>query len=298
MKKYFISFGNEKFKNQLNRICTEAVQTGWFDGVIAENTVTIQDFISDHKDFFDNNPRGCGYWIWKPFIMLKQISKMNEGDYLFYTDAGSRILPHRKDVFDSYLELLDNQPVLISGEGSPYLQKQFIKLSLLKEFGLENDFQFLNSSMSEGGLVAIRKCEESIDFLNEWLDVMIKDDYNLVNDNLINEKQLEGFSSHRHDQSVLNVMFKVKGYKSLSVTNCYGLGPFFHSRETDEGYRKFAPDWWRAEPDFDYDAHPTFDHYINSKQNPDWWKQQDDYNESMLEVKDYLRLKWSKYTEQ
>ena len=117
-------------------------------------------------------------------------------------------------------------------------------------------------------------------------------------DDLNNEKQLDGFMCHRHDQSVLNVMFKVKGYKALIASNCYGVGPFFHSRKTDVGYRKFAADWWRAEPDFNIEIHHTWDHYLNSKSDPNWWKNQNDYNNSMLVEEDYLKFKWGEYTNQ
>ena len=41
MKKYFISFGNGKSKNQLNRVCNEAKKTGWFDDVVAYTPSTI-----------------------------------------------------------------------------------------------------------------------------------------------------------------------------------------------------------------------------------------------------------------
>ncbi len=298
MKKYFISFGNKNFKHQLDRIFNEAKEVGWFDEVIAYHPYLIKDFIKDHEEFMLNNQRGFGYWIWKPFIMLKTLLKMDEGDYLFYTDAGSRILPHRKDKFNEYLKLLDNQPILINGEGNnlPYVyytQQKFTKLSLLKRFGLENNKEFLGSSHCESGMVAIRKCNESIEFIKEWLDVTLEDNYININDDLGNDNQLEDFEEHRHDQSILNILFWLKSYKALWFEECYGVGPFFSSRQTDDGYREFCADWFRAEPDYKGTKfQPYLKDYLKSKTDVEWWKKQKDYDPSMMSSEeDYLEYR-------
>tara|TARA_R110002051_G_scaffold280030_1_gene341572 strand:+ start:117 stop:1034 length:918 start_codon:yes stop_codon:yes gene_type:complete len=298
MKKYFISFGNKNFKNQLDRIFNEAKEVGWFDEVIAYHPYLIRDFIKDHEEFINNNPRGFGYWIWKPYIILKQLLKMNDGDYLFYTDAGSRILPHREDKFNEYLDKLDEQPILINGEGSAsgcggYTQQKFIKLSLLKEFNLENNNLFLNSSHSESGMIAIRKCKESTDLIKKWSELIIKDNYILTNDDLGDDKQLDGFIEHRHDQSILNILLWLKGYKALWFENCYGTGPFFSGRQTDDGYREFCADWFRAEPDYiNNSVHGQLGDYVNSKPNKEWYKKQKDYNpNTMFNEEDYLEYR-------
>ena len=33
-------------------------------------------------------PRGAGFWLWKPWLVLRQLQKMAEGELLLYTDAG------------------------------------------------------------------------------------------------------------------------------------------------------------------------------------------------------------------
>lgn len=38
--------------------------------------------------WFDPHLHGAGYWCWKPFIMLRELESLQEGDYLLYTDAG------------------------------------------------------------------------------------------------------------------------------------------------------------------------------------------------------------------
>lgn len=291
MEKHFISFGNDLFTNQLKRVCNEAKKVGWFDKIIAETPSTIQDFMTTHKDFFDNNKRGFGYWLWKPYIILRQLNQMKDGDYLFYIDAGSSILPHRFYRLKEYFDYLELQPIWTSGSNGAYLEKQFQKISLLKRLNLENDKSFLESSMVEGGMIAIRKCEKSISLVKEWLSLGIEDDYKLINDYIGTDKQTDGFLEHRHDQSILSAIIKKEGYDWLTE-DCYGIGPFFHSRMTDNGNRKFAPDWFRAESDYDHNIHPYLNNYLESKEDPKWWIKQSDYNpETMFKEEDYTNYK-------
>ena len=32
--------------------------------------------------WFDPNLQGAGFWVWKPFIILKELEHLEEGDYL------------------------------------------------------------------------------------------------------------------------------------------------------------------------------------------------------------------------
>ena len=48
MKKYFISFGNGIFTKRVQLLKRQAINTGWFDKVIIENTETISSFINEH----------------------------------------------------------------------------------------------------------------------------------------------------------------------------------------------------------------------------------------------------------
>ena len=123
MKKYFISFGNKNFKHQLGRICDEAKEIGWFNEVIGYTPSKISNFIDSHKEFFNKNPRGFGYWIWKPYIILEQLSKINDDEYVLYTDAGSKIFPHRKAKFEDNLRMLNEKLDLIISEGPAYVAR-------------------------------------------------------------------------------------------------------------------------------------------------------------------------------
>jgi len=267
--KHFITFGNDLFEKQRQKLVKQAIDTGWFDSVIEETPDTIYDFYLQHKSFIDNNKRGYGYWIWKPYIILRQLEKMNDGDFLFYTDSGATILPHRKNKFDAYINLLNqsNTPVLSFGLQS-ITERQFQKMSVLKEFGLDKNEEFLNSNQVESGIVICKKTDYTIKFMKKWLDLVLQDNYRLVVD-YDDEEQLDGYIGHRHDQSLLSVLSKTENaHTIIDVNEAYGLGPFFSSRITDDGPRKFAPDSFRMRPEYDRDIHNVWDDWakwVNEK---------------------------------
>jgi hypothetical protein len=49
----------------------------------------------------------------------------------------------------------------------------------------------------------------------------------------------------------------------LNLSECYGIGPFFSSRITDNGARENAPDSFRKEMDYDVYKHYTWKIYLN-----------------------------------
>jgi hypothetical protein len=255
--KCFITFGNDLFKNQKERLRNQAQQTGWFDRIIIESPETIQNFHALHEDFIKNNKRGYGYWIWKPYIILRQLNEMNDGDFLFYTDSGSTIVPHMKHKLDAYVQALEetDKPIM-TFDNLTYSEIQFQKMKVLKRFLLDQNQDFLHSQQIESGIFICRKNHFTMQFVQLWLDLVLEANYNLVNDEDEFE-QLPEFIDHRHDQSILSILCKLNG-TIIWTGEAYGLGPFYSSRLTDEGPREFAPDKFRVEPDYDPNKHLTW----------------------------------------
>jgi hypothetical protein len=259
--KCFITFGNDLFKNQRERLRNQAQETGWFDRIIIESPETIQNFHALHEDFIKNNKRGYGYWIWKPYIILRQLNEMNDGDFLFYTDSGSTIVPHMKHKLDAYIQALEetDKPIM-TFDNLTYYENQFQKMRILKRFSLEQNQDFLHSQQIESGIFICKKNHFTMQFVQLWLDLVMENNYHLVNDEDEFE-QLPEFIDHRHDQSILSILCKLNG-TIIWTGEAYGLGPFYSSRLTDEGPREFAPDKFRVEPDYDTNKHLTWAHWL------------------------------------
>lgn len=260
---YLVFFGNDDFKYKRLLLKREAELCGWFDDIIAHTPESISDFLSRHQDFVRENKRGYGYWIWKPYIVLDLLKRINDNDCIFYIDSGASILNHRKDRFDEYLNILNQseQPIIAFGGQSPYKERQFQKMTILKRFGLEEDEDFLNSGQIESGVFACKKTEFTVRFFEEWLALMLENNYCLIDDRDSLE-QLEGFVENRHDQSIFSILCKSHQVNILSLYDCYGMGPFFSSRTSDSGSRAFAPDKYRMENDFEPEKHWCWKQYL------------------------------------
>ena len=87
--KYFLSFGNERFKKSRSRIEKEAQATGLFDSTVIET-----EEICNEEPFKSvcEKCKICGrgfYWyMWKPYIIYKHLKNLSDGEILFYCDSG------------------------------------------------------------------------------------------------------------------------------------------------------------------------------------------------------------------
>ena len=241
-KYLFTTFGDDKlFKNRKKILKKQAEETGWFNDISIETPKTIKDLLEPHKDFITNNPRGYGYWIWKPMIIKNHFNQMNDNDIVFYIDCGSSIISKDASRYQKYLSILDEYDVIVFQNGEKDFN-HFVKMNVINEFDLLNT-DIIKMPIVEGGFVIAKNTSFSMRFMDEWEGLLTKDNYGLVNDDLFNLNQLDTFIEHRHDQSLLTIIarkYKNKVKILEGMEELYHIGPFYHSRLTDKGPRKWA----------------------------------------------------------
>ena len=86
MKKYIITYGDEKCKSARMRFIQNALNLNIFDEVIGYSENDISSELQ--RSSIINEKRGGGLWSWKPDVILTTLNKMQDGDYLVYCDAG------------------------------------------------------------------------------------------------------------------------------------------------------------------------------------------------------------------
>jgi len=102
MTKYFITFGggSQEYREGSKILTDQILKTGYFDVGIGFTDLDLQndtDFWNKHSDFILSNRRGFGYWIWKSYLIMKTMEKMEENDVLLYLDAGCEINMSEKE---------------------------------------------------------------------------------------------------------------------------------------------------------------------------------------------------------
>lgn len=222
-KKIFITYADDKFKKQKEFALKMAKSRGKFDEIIGYSRSDIDaKFYEENKHILDQK-RGGGYWLWKPYFIVKTLETMNNGDYLFYSDAGAFFL-QSVDVLIKELEKY-NQDIM--GFELPLIEKQWTKRELFINMDCDEE-KYSESNQIFASYMLIRKTEFSVNFFNLYLnygcnEINITDKY----DNQI--AQDKDFMDHRHDQSIFSLLYKRYKLKVFKDPSQYGKYPYKYS---------------------------------------------------------------------
>lgn len=209
---YFISYGNQNYKNSKNRIKQEAQNMG-FDSVRIYGPENLtEDFV--RKTFpHISHPRGAGYWLWKAFFLKKTLDEMKDGDFCVYADAGCHVNTHGKKRLGEYLKMLtDDESGIISFEMPGLLEEMYTNEMTFEYFQIGKDDNIRKTSQFVGGILIMRKCQNVCDIINEYYDIATQRP-DLFSDIHNDYKRSQVFRDHRHDQSILGILRK--RHKSL-----------------------------------------------------------------------------------
>jgi hypothetical protein len=222
MKIYFVTYGSGKFKDSSKRVAREAISLNLFSKVFIFSEKNLPFYIKSSPLFYSN--KGGGFWLWKPYVIDKVLSEIDEGDIIIYSDSGNELLNSYKwneyfnllklydSIFFQYRENFDYGWNKFNSEysDSPKL-KFWTKKKAVDHFSniFSSDNEWLEKNKIWAGLIFIKKNKNTQYFIKEWLNNMLFYPH-IVCDIFENEKtnQIEGFSQHRHDQSVLSVLVR------------------------------------------------------------------------------------------
>ncbi len=146
------------------------------------------------------NDKGGGYWIWKPFIIADQLSRLEENEILVYSDSGIEIIGE----FNTIVEEIKRSNGFGCFQTYGFTNEQYIKKYCLYKMGCDSTY-YLNAPMIMGGFLILVNNQLVREVINEWMELCM--DYDLVSDNLIPyQGEHERFREHRHDQSILTLI--------------------------------------------------------------------------------------------
>ena len=161
-------------------------------------------FWNEHSSFIENNKRGYGYWLWKPYIIMKTLNTMKNGEILLYLDGGCEVF---KGDMNSLIEKCRKNDILYTLTGT--LEKEYTKTDLLIEMGLNND-TIKDSPQYQASAIFLKKNEKIMRFVKEWY--LLCCNYHLIDDSNSIQDNDSIFIEHRHDQSVFSLLVKKYNY--------------------------------------------------------------------------------------
>lgn len=222
MTKYLINYADKNFTKSQKKNSVSGINIGGFDKVIEYSRKDIDtDFYTKNQIILDST-RGAGYWLWKPYIIKKTLDRVNDGDIIFYCDAGSHFESSMKPLFN----IINNTNQDIIPFQLTNLEKHWTKADVFVL--MELDFpEYYNTLQRLSGFHLLRKSEFTVKFYDEFLKYA--QNINIISDlpNICGKKNYDGFRENRHDQSIFSLLtkkYKLKSYPDPSVRDKYIKG--------------------------------------------------------------------------
>lgn len=271
---YVINFADANYVRQQKLNTKSAYERGKADKVISYHEEDIEPLRERYPGHFAIK-RGFGLWFWKPFLIMRAMDKMNEGDYLFYCDSGAVFID---DIHQLIPDLEISRRSMMVFE-QPLRACCFTKGETYHLLGC-NDF---SGNQLLGGYIFLRKCEESYKYMQEWHDAMT--DLRVLSGEMYMPeiKDHRDFISHREDQSVLTLLCKKWGIEGHRDPSDFGEFPWqyaiaggFHRKEYQNSNYPTLLLCVRKENPIDYEeryrkavANKRSDLYYDTKT---WWR--------------------------
>jgi hypothetical protein len=180
-----------------------------FDHIIRKTDLDLKGdptFWNAHGEFIEQNTRGYGYWIWKSYIIKRQLEQMKMGDVLVYADAGCELNLQGKKRLYEYIHMAKRSKNGIVGFQLKYIEHEWTKMDLIEELKAHDHIE---SGQVMGGVLIIRKCPESVALVNKWYS--IGSQYHYIDDRPSIHPNHILFQGHRHDQSIFSILHKQSG---------------------------------------------------------------------------------------
>ena len=237
--KYEISYADEKYKKAQDIHVKFSKWFGGFDKVLAFSPADIDEEFRKKNSVIFEQQRGGGYWIWKPHIIYQTLQKINDGDYLFYCDAGSVLL---KNV-NLFIKILkrDKQDIM-AFEIYGHEEQAWTKRDIFEYYG-NNSEECRVSNQIMGTFIFMRKTEEVVSLIKEWLDAACTDSLITDAENESGLPNYDSFVENRHDQSLLSVLLKTRGIKPYRDPSQFGVYQKYKYRakcmNTDKDYETY-----------------------------------------------------------
>lgn len=226
------------------------------------------EFYEKNKEILDL-PQRAGCSLWKIYYLHHEYFKLEEGDILFYADAGSKIINSPQVL----INLCKQKDIVLFNINNNPLNRHWCKRDSFVFMDCDED-KYHNGPHYNAAFQLYKKCKKNDLFINE----MFKhgQNINIISDckNISNKSDFNDFVEHRYDQSILSIL----GVKYNIEQHRYPgqLGNHMKTKEF-----RVKNEWLGA----DYVKNPMtnspyltiFDHHRNKNKFSDllkysWWK--------------------------
>lgn len=174
-------------------------------------------FYTKHIDIL-SAVRGAGYWLWKPYIIDRVMSKSKDGDVIIYADAGVEII-------NNVYYIIDRMDKFIFLFGNQYQHVHWCKGEAIRRINPEGG---VFDKQVQASVIFFKVGPESKKFVKEWLKHCTKP--GMIDDSPSEYNHPE-FKEHRHDQAILTCMAYRDGIQFHWWPAKYNAGVFSYPKD-------------------------------------------------------------------
>jgi tetratricopeptide (TPR) repeat protein len=202
-----VSFSSPAFRSTQEQLSRSALVAGEIDHAVLWTSEELKrtKFYRDHRSLLDR-PRGSGYWVWKPFIILNELLAREDGACVLYHDSGRGAGYGFTRSIAGFVKHWATRPLgILPGT---FLQKYgptrlWTKRDCFHYMDCDSE-RYWNAPQVTASFSVWWNSAAARDFVRRWLAFAI--DPRVVSDypNVSGLANHPGFFDHRHDQSILS----------------------------------------------------------------------------------------------
>ncbi len=219
-KKILINYTNDAYKKSQKLNSKTGMEVGNFDRVIEYSPKDIDEKFYKKNKHILKQLRGGGYWLWKPYIILKTLMRkdIKHGDFIFYADSGSYFINKIDYLID--LSKKYNQDIMGFSNKKGHLEKVWTKRDAFILMNTDSK-KYYNTPQRGAGSMLFKKSPKSISFIKDYLNYA--QDERIITD-IPSQlgKNYSGFVQNRHDQSIFSLLYKKNNLRPFRHHCQYG----------------------------------------------------------------------------
>jgi hypothetical protein len=208
---HLCTFGNmPQFEKSINLFIEEAKNSGYFNTM---DVFTQNNLPSEYVKFSESNPRGFGYWSWKPYIIRQMMKHYSENDIIIYADAGCviNLNENAKNKFKHWIDDVLTHPThRLSFQMKHLLEDDWTKKDLIEYMDCANDI-YSKTGQYSAAIQIYMNTKENREFIDEIIRISKVDNWHYISDESSRIANAQTFKDHRHDQSIYSLMIKKHG---------------------------------------------------------------------------------------
>ncbi len=208
MKIYAFSFASKKFISSQIKQKESFIKAGFSSSdifIYGPEQLGI-DFYNHYPNASESN--SFGWFSFKPYLLMKILSKIDEGDLLFYLDVNDKPLIGIKEYLQNKFKKNRFLDILVPATNYPNIN--FLSKFHKKNFSFELLFSSLINMQPEAGAIIIKNSYKTKSILKAWYFLT------LLQANEFNKNNRE---RTRHDQETLFIMSRI--YNSIKLESWY-----------------------------------------------------------------------------